>query len=76
MDVKTLVSVETWPTRPCEYTDEHGRKAHGIYISSGRRNGEEFCYILRNDGVNVTVPKSQVRYLDEAGVRIQIVVRG
>ena len=45
MDVKTLVSVETWPTRPCEYTDEHGRTMKGIYISSCRMNGMSFSYI-------------------------------
>jgi hypothetical protein len=76
MDVKTLVSVETWPTRPCEYTDEHGRTVKGIYISSCRMNGMSFNYILREDGVNVIVPESQVRKLDSASVRVQILVRG
>ena len=76
MDVKALASVETWPTRPCEYTDEHGRTAQGLYVSSGRQHGSEFCYIIRSDGVNVVVPKSQVRLLDTTSVRIQIFVRG
>lgn len=75
MDVKPLVSTDTWNARPCEYTDENGHKNHGIYICNGRRHGVEFCYIFRSDGVNVTVPKSQVILLDIANVRVQITIR-
>ena len=76
MKVEPLVSVDTWPVRQVEYTTEKGEKAYGLYISSCRRNGEEFCYIIAQDGVSITLPAYRVKRLPETtSVRISIIVR-
>ena len=76
MKVEPLVSVDTWPVRQVEYTTAHGEKAYGLYISSCRRHGEEFCYLIAQDGTSITVPASRVKRLPEAtSVRISIIVK-
>ena len=76
MEVKSLVSVDTWPVRQVEYTTVRGEKAYGLYISSCRRNGEEFCYLITQDGASITVPAYRVKRLPETtSVRISIIVR-
>ena len=76
MEVKSLVSVDTWPVRQVEYTTEKGEKAYGLYISSCRRHGEEFCYLITQDGTSITVPAYRVKRLPETtSVRISIIVR-
>ena len=76
MKVEPLASVEVWPIRQVEYTTERGDVRYGIYISSCRRNGEEFCYLITQDGTSITVPASRVKRLPETtSVRISIIVR-
>ena len=76
MEVKPLVSVDTWPIRQVEYTTEHGNKAFGLAISKCRRHGEEFYYLIAQDGTSITVPAYRVKRLPETtSVRISIIVR-
>ena len=73
MEVKALVSVDTWPVHPVEYTLPSGTVCSGLMVCKGRRAGAGLCYIITETGSSITVPEHSVKVI-QSTARIHITI--
>ena len=75
MEVKPLVSVDTWVVHPVEYKTSQGKLERGLMICKSRILGVCVCHIIRPDGESINVPEKDVLVIQNTTrIRLSVTV--